>query len=266
MYKGACVYALIAPHTKMYIGQTIAFKKRMWKHKSEAYNKTNGEWESEKHLQRGIRKHGWENMHLYIFEKYDKNLPDILEVLDKREKFYIAKYGTFDRSKGYNLTKGGGGCKGWKHTEESRAHQALAQSKPEYKAKIISSLIGNSRALGSKRTPEQNRANSERMKGRVFTDEHKKKIGDYFKGKKQSQDHINKRTASLKIPVIATDGEGNETEYKSATYAAKKLTEKYGKKFSRSHISACCRGDSKTHRGMTFRLKDPESRKRKRKD
>lgn len=61
---------------------------------------------------------------------------------ERLEVELITKYGTLEKEKGYNLSAGGGGCSGYKLT------------------------------------PEQRRKQSEALKGRVFTDEHRRKISE----------------------------------------------------------------------------------------
>ena len=56
----------------------------------------------------------------------EDNLTDINERLE-REKFFIKKYDSYN--KGYNMTKGGGGTKGLKHSQESIERNRLAKIK-----------------------------------------------------------------------------------------------------------------------------------------
>ena len=83
MYIGACVYALIAPDTKMYIGQSKQYATRMGQHERGALRHFDGIWEKTTYVYNAIRYHKWKNMHLYIFEIFDKNRPDIQKVLNE---------------------------------------------------------------------------------------------------------------------------------------------------------------------------------------
>ena len=71
---------------------------------------------------------------------------DIDDVLNKQEVALIAEFETFtDQSKGYNLTAGGEGTSGHKHTpEQVAAHTARMKKQwddPEYKAKVSAANI-----------------------------------------------------------------------------------------------------------------------------
>jgi group I intron endonuclease len=63
-------------------------------------------------------------------KKYGKNnfIKEILEhcntkeILDNKEKYWIQKYNSTEKSIGYNITKGGEGCLGLKHSEETKEY------------------------------------------------------------------------------------------------------------------------------------------------
>lgn len=83
----------------VYVGQSVALETRHKQHVLyDPYNKKNKEYEYP--LSRGIRKYGKEEYELIIL---DENVP--LELLDEREKYWIAYYDTYWH--GYNQTTGG---------------------------------------------------------------------------------------------------------------------------------------------------------------
>lgn len=92
----------------------------------------------------------------------------------EREKFYIKKYKTLE--KGYNMTSGGGGTKGYKHSEESVQNNILRKKKfyediENRKNQSKSSLIAH------RINPAQAEEHSQRMK-KIFdaqTEEGKKR-------------------------------------------------------------------------------------------
>lgn len=94
---------------------------------------------------RALRKYGWDNFEWSIIHE-----ASTLEELLEKESFFIKEYKTFKKN-GYNETVGGRGCFGWKHSEETK--------------KKISA------------------ASKENNKGKKLTEEHKKKIGLFFKEK-----------------------------------------------------------------------------------
>ena len=102
--KWGCLYRLTnTANGKKYIGKTIDFKRRMSKHK---HSKTNT------YISRAIRKYGWEN---FKREKIIDDVPE--EDLSNLEISYIEVENTL-APVGYNLTTGGEGLSGYKHTEE----------------------------------------------------------------------------------------------------------------------------------------------------
>ncbi len=100
-----CVYRLTNLVTKKtYIGKTVHFKQRMGEHKRK---KTNT------YLSRSIQKHGWDNFKKEILID---DVPE--EDLSNLEISYIEVENTMVPH-GYNLTVGGEGSTGFKHTDET---------------------------------------------------------------------------------------------------------------------------------------------------
>jgi len=94
---------------KSYIGQTInPLKERIFKHIDDILNSRYNSY-----FHRAIRKYGKENFDWKIIAECDS-----LEELNKIEIEMIEKHNTFED--GYNLTKGGEGKVGCKHTEASK--------------------------------------------------------------------------------------------------------------------------------------------------
>ena len=103
--RWGCLYRLTnMVNGRVYIGKSVNFKMRMYTHKNS---------KTTTYLSRAIQKYGWEN-----FEK-EIIIDDVPEEdLNKLETSYIAVENTMAPA-GYNLTKGGDGCSGYKHTEET---------------------------------------------------------------------------------------------------------------------------------------------------
>ena len=128
---------------KRYFGQTIEDRPEI-------------RWNSHKHFGRkakrpssrlynSMRKHGVENFRFkVIIDRVHSQ-----EELNRLEMIWIRTCRTMEPDEGYNLTEGG--AKG-KFSEES-------------KAKIAERLRGNKNSVGTTRTEEQKRAQSERRKG-----------------------------------------------------------------------------------------------------
>jgi len=99
-----CIYLLTNLITLLcYVGQSVDFKSRMRAHKNSKKNF---------YLSRSIRKNGWHNFKVEILID---NIPE--ENLDHLEDYYIELKDTLYPN-GYNLTKGGGGIRGYKKTPE----------------------------------------------------------------------------------------------------------------------------------------------------
>ena len=109
IYNGTyCVYI----HTnkingKMYVGQTSAKPEIRWKNGHGYANST--------YFYRAIQKYGWDN---FEHEVVASNLTK--EEADNFEKLLIKMLNTTDENSGYNLTNGGGGITGFKHSPETK--------------------------------------------------------------------------------------------------------------------------------------------------
>lgn len=98
---------------KIYIGQTLDEAKRMRDHR---YCKGKNVY-----FHNAIRKYGFENFdYEVLFRDQFDNVNDAKIVLDDRERQFILDYMSWDPDKGYNLTNGGGGAGGYKHTEDHK--------------------------------------------------------------------------------------------------------------------------------------------------
>ena len=169
----------ISPNNKIYIGKTVRFRARLKQHKHCASKQKT-------YFYNAIRKYGWENFTKLILEIFPYDVTD--DIMSTREKYYILKYKTYGCN-GYNLTIGGDGSPGYKHSEES---------------------------------------------------------------KKKIQTLIRERGGMKKL--LATEIKtGNEYVFESRAEAMRQLTKMTGKKISRFHITDCCKGVQKTHKGFTFK-------------
>ena len=94
MQRWGCVYRLTnTVNNKVYIGKTVHFKERMWKHKSGKLNTP---------LSQAIQKYGWDifKQEILIDEVPEEDLPHL-------EQSYMEVENTVVPN-GYNLTKRGG--------------------------------------------------------------------------------------------------------------------------------------------------------------
>ena len=112
---------------------------------------------------KSVKKNGKENFINGIIEFCSES--NVLE----REKFWIEKMNTIQPN-GYNLTIGGEGCIGYKHTLESKRKFSLRKISKEHKQKISESQIGNKYQLGN-----------------IVSDEIKKKISNTLLDKSKNK-------------------------------------------------------------------------------
>jgi group I intron endonuclease len=69
-------------------------------------------------LYNAVRKHGWSKFIKLVLEIFPYEVT--VEHMSSRERYYIKKYRAFNRKYGYNLTEGGEGAPGYRHTEKAK--------------------------------------------------------------------------------------------------------------------------------------------------
>jgi len=143
-----------------------------------------------------LDKHGKHNFTKTILER---NITDI-DLLSERERHYIKLYDA--TNKGYNITKGGRGVLGYKHTEETK--QKIAESN----------------RLKGPRSEETKQKIREANSGVPFTKERCEKIRKALKGRKMSPEMIQKlidakaKEPRRTCPHCGVEGKGaNMTRY-----------------------------------------------------
>jgi len=149
---------------KCYIGQTKkSLKKRIYVHIQGALaRKNNG------YFHNAIRKYGKEFFDWEILCECSSK-----EEMDEREMFYIKEHNTMTPN-GYNMTVGGEGVWGYKHTEEARKKMSLLN-----KGKIVSEETRKKMSIaftGRFVSEETRKKMSESGKKKIFTEEHLKNI------------------------------------------------------------------------------------------
>lgn len=115
-------------NSKLYIGETVKsdYNERFNEHRSKSNNGINN------YFYKAIRKYSWESFDKIIIFQTDvldnteENKKLLNDIVNKKETFYIQKYKTDNHSFGYNLTKGGDGIVGYKHSDETK--QKLSES------------------------------------------------------------------------------------------------------------------------------------------
>lgn len=122
MIKG--IYKLTSPSGKIYIGQSIDLDKRLKRYKRL-------DCKDQPKLYNAISKYGFDSFKIEILYETTNEFKYINLMLDAMEIKWIKYFNSINN--GYNITKGGGGCKGYKHTDESKLKISIAN-----KIKIVS--------------------------------------------------------------------------------------------------------------------------------
>ena len=132
--KMKCIYMFVSPSNKVYIGKTVRLKSRLRQHKHCASNKSKTTY-----LYNAIRKYGWENFTKVILEIFADDVTK--EVMSERERYYILKHEAFGKH-GYNLTEGGEGAPGYKHSKAAKKKlQSLVRERGSMKKLLATDVI-----------------------------------------------------------------------------------------------------------------------------
>ncbi len=213
---------------KVYIGKTEQklAKNRFSAHKSLL--RRNKHYNT--YLQNSWNKYGESSFKFEVLEQFN---PEMNFDINKLEKYWIKFYDSMNPSKGYNLTEGGEGSSGFKHTEDSLKKISLTSKgrkmSDENKEKARQRGYGNSYASGVKHSEEGLKNIASACKNRIWTEESKDKI-------RQSKEKFSKAVICIETSEI----------FKSVSAVARFL------KTSCSNIRKVCNGQAKICKGYTF--------------
>lgn len=159
------------------------------------------------HLTAAVKKYGWDNFdHLILADGLTE------EAAKEMECSLIAEWKTQDTSYGYNMTAGGDGTKGCYPSEETRKKLSIARMRENLSEETL-------------------RRRSDGLRGRKFSDEHKRKIGE---------------GNSKMVDMYTLAGEYIRT-FKSIMEAEVELG------INHTHISQCCKGSRQTTGGYMWK-------------
>jgi group I intron endonuclease len=206
---------------KVYVGSAVKFVNRFSKHKTGLAKENHHSIK----LQNAWNKYGESAFSFDILE-----IVCDIKILIAREQYWIDKYQSYGGG-GYNMLPTAGSRYGSKNSdghkkkisesmkgrERSEYHKAALRGlkrSEETRAKIVLSKIGNKSRLGIKLsddtktrmsiaqkaivTPEKRAAISERLKGKVLSEDHKLKISESLKGRKLSAETREKMSTAKK--------------------------------------------------------------------
>ena len=222
-----CVYMHIAPNGKKYVGITKDIRQR-WCYGSG--------YKNHKYFWKAIVKYGWDNFqHIILID----NLTE--ESAKQYEKFFISLFKSNQSEFGYNLTAGGDGISGYRHTQEAKAKIGKASHERkrsvETREKISKSNIGKT---GHPMSDDNKILQSNFAKNQWKDPEYRKYMIECRKGEKNC--NFGKPSPKrIKVRCINT-GEIFD--------CIKFASEKYN--LSGTGISRCCRGIRKTCGGLMW--------------
>ena len=182
---------------KSYIGQTINEEFRKKDH-------IHGKYKC--YFHDALKKYGVENFEYCVLEKIEESK------LSEREIYWIDFYQTHDHDKGYNLTLGGEGTRGFSHPVSEEAKQKISKANKGKtawnKGKTGIYSEETKRKIGTRDhslcwTEEMKKRQSEKLKGRpspnkgkIMSEEEKKKISESVK-KTFKERHISEKLSKM---------------------------------------------------------------------
>jgi group I intron endonuclease len=159
---------------KVYIGITNNPKRR-WRLNGIEYRPPKSENQNGRRFWNAIEKYGWDSFEQTILEK-DLSFDEAIE----KEKQYIEKYDATNKSKGYNVSKGGNG--GLVYSEHPKGMKGKQQTEfQKLSHKEWASVKENNCMTNGKVVWGVTHEHPKGMSGKTHTEEHKKKISEIFK-------------------------------------------------------------------------------------
>jgi group I intron endonuclease len=162
---------------KSYVGFDSKWPSRKRRHKR--ISETNPKY----HFHLAIQKYGWNTFEWEVlFQGWDLSFTK-----DFAEAYLINEHNTFGQD-GYNMTRGGEGGTGYKHTPEARAKIKKAQSESNSMAGKNSWNKGKAMSAEARqKMSESHKGQPAWNKGVPMSDEQKQKLSVHYKGRPKSE-------------------------------------------------------------------------------
>lgn len=190
---------------KVYVGQTVNFKKRLRQYK---YLRCKGQTK----LYNALSCHGFENFLFEILdEAIDKTQLDFLEI------FYIEKFESLSPLKGYNLLSGGSNGIPCEETRKKMSISRTGKKVGKFSKQAISNM--SLCQIGHEVTEETRRKISEKCKGLVRSLETREKISNSKKGQTLTAEHKRKIAESIKGKKHTEEARKNMVEAQRKRFA-----------------------------------------------
>jgi group I intron endonuclease len=234
------VYLISFPNGKYYVGITsVSFEERKRSHLSHMCT-------SDLPVHKALKKY----QHLVNIEIIDK--ANTREQLNDLEIKYIKKYDSHIDNNGYNLTLGGGGTVGYRHSGKSKLNNS-SRRKKYFKNPVNRKKQSRSTKLAHRNNPNQAIEHAAFQKERYKKSSERKKTSKgmkrYLSNSENRKTHSVQRGAK---PFLVFDGNGELVgEWLAQNQCAGSLD------LDVSHINHCLKGRRKSHKGYFFRYKYP---------
>jgi group I intron endonuclease len=153
-------------------------------------HKKNVRYNSDTVFANAIRKYGWKSFKWKILEK---NIP--IEDLNERESYWVERFHTWigdPKCHGYNMTTGGDGGKTWDQTGRKLSEKHKENLRNARTGKIFPSdetrlKMSRSHKRNWKNNVDRKEETSLRFRGKPKSEDHKEKIRNALKGRKQTE-------------------------------------------------------------------------------
>jgi group I intron endonuclease len=201
------IYKIINPCNKIYIGQSTNIFNRV-----NHYKKL--DCKGQPKLYNSIKKYGWENHVFEIIEECN------IEQLNDKEIYWGQYFDVLNPDKGLNIKNLGYGGSHSTETKEKislslKGRDTSSFSKEHYtdewRNKISISNLGKKRSEETKQKMSKSALGHSRNKGRIQSDEEKKKRSLVRQGYNPTKEHINSMRASMlgknTTPVICINSQ-----------------------------------------------------------
>lgn len=226
MAKICCIYKIVSPSGKIYIGQSVDFESRKSQYRL-------GHCKNQVHITASINKYGFKN---HVFEILHQLPPDVgILILNQYEQLYMDLY----RECGFQLMNiREAGCTGKlgletkekmsKSKKGQRAWNKGVTPSAETRAKIKAAMKNRLPA-----SEETRLKISKALKNRVFSNEHREKISQTLIGHKRSYDSRLRQSIAAK---------GKPRGPKSEESKRKQSIKMKGRILSKEHKAAISKG------------------------
>ena len=190
MKNNYTVYMHISPNNKRYIGITQKRPEYRWLSDGSGYKRNNHFWNA-------INKYGWDNFqHIIIAKGLSEDEAKWLEME------LIRLWDTTNQDKGYNILSGGQTMKGENNPMFGKQHSEEAKEKMSENHRDCSGE--NNPMFGKQHSEEAKEKMSEANKGRIVTEETRKKLSNANKGENNPMFGVHKigKDSSNKKSII----------------------------------------------------------------